>query len=64
MYGEGKKTISKEEAIEALFGDKVDEVLLYLIEAIKIPYLKSILFARAIEAKEQHKDLSEKKKND
>jgi len=42
----------------------VDEVLLYLIESIKIPFLKSILFARAIEAKEQHKDLFDKKKSD
>ena len=64
MYGDERKSITKEDAIEALFGDKVDEVLLYLIDAIKIPYLKSILFARAIETKEQHKDLFDKKKSD
>jgi hypothetical protein len=29
MYGEGKKKITKEEAIKALFGDKADEVVLY-----------------------------------
>ena len=64
MYGEGKKTVSKEEAIEALFGDNADKVVLYLIEAIKDPYLKSILFARAIESKEQHKNLFDKTKSD
>jgi hypothetical protein len=55
MYGEGKKTISKEEAIEALFGDKADEVVSYLLEAIKDPFLRSILYFRATEYKEQQK---------
>ena len=57
MYGEKGREITKEEAIKALFGDNADKVALYLIEAINNPYLKSILFASAIEAKKQHKDL-------
>jgi hypothetical protein len=46
---------AKEEAIEALFGDKVDEVVLYMIDAIKDPFLRSILYTRASEYKDQHK---------
>jgi len=55
MYGDEPKEITKEEAIEALFGDKADEVLLYMIEAIKDPFLRSILYFRATEYKEQQK---------
>jgi transcriptional regulator with XRE-family HTH domain len=55
MYGDEQREITKEEAIEALFGDKVDEVVLYLLEAIKDPFLRSILYFRATEYKEQQK---------
>ena len=55
MYGKEEKNITKEEAIEALFGDKVDEVVLYLLEAIKDPFLRSILYFRATEYKDQQK---------
>ena len=64
MYGKEERKITKEEAIEALYGDTADKVLLYLIEAIKDPFLKAILFARAIESKEQHKNLFDKTKSD
>jgi transcriptional regulator with XRE-family HTH domain len=64
MYGEKGREVTKEEAIKALFGENVDKVVLYLIEAINDPYLKSILFARAIESTEQHKDLFDKIKTD
>jgi transcriptional regulator with XRE-family HTH domain len=60
MYGEGKKKITKEEAIKALFGDKADAVVLYLIEAIKDPFLRAILYTRASEYKEQHKNRCDK----
>jgi len=56
MYGEEKKQITKEDAIELLFGDKADELVFYLIEAIKDPFLRAILFTRASDYKEQHKD--------
>jgi len=52
MYGESKKIITKEEAIKVLFGDKADEVVLYMIEAIKDPFLRAILFTRASEYKD------------
>ena len=55
MYGDEEREITKEQAIKALFGDKVDEVILYLIEAIKDPFLRSILYFRANEYKEQKK---------
>jgi transcriptional regulator with XRE-family HTH domain len=55
MYGKEEKNITKEEAIETLYGDKADEVVLYLLEAIKDPFLRAILYTRAIEYKEQHK---------
>jgi hypothetical protein len=55
MYGDEEREITKEEAIKALFGDKTDEVVLYLIEAIKDPFLRSILYFRATEYKEQQK---------
>ena len=54
MYGEEKKIITEEEAINALFGDKADEVVRYMIEAIRDPFLRAILFTRANEYKEQH----------
>ena len=60
MYGEEKKIITKEEAIKALFGDKADEVVLYLIEAIKDPFLRAILYTRASEYKEQYKNRYDK----
>ena len=56
MYGEGKKKITKEEAIKALFADKADEVVLYLLDAIKDPFLRAIMYTRASEYKEQHKN--------
>jgi hypothetical protein len=55
MYGEEEREITKEEAIKVLFGDKADEVVLYMIDAIKDPFLRSILYTRASEYKEQHK---------
>jgi len=55
MYGKEERIITKEEAIESLYGDKADELVLYLIEAIKDPYLKAILYTRASEYKEQQK---------
>jgi len=39
-------------------------VVLYLLDAIKDPFLRAILFARAIESKEQHKNLFDKTKSD
>jgi hypothetical protein len=60
MYGEKKKLITKEEAIKALFGDKADEVVLYLLEAIKDPFLRAIMYTRVIEYKEQHKNQYDK----
>ena len=60
MYGEEEKKITKEEAIQALFGDKADEVVLYMLEAIKDPFLRAILYTRAIEHKEKHKNRYDK----
>jgi hypothetical protein len=60
MYGEGRKQITKEEAINVLFGDKADDMVLFLLEAIKDPFLKAIMFTRAIEYKDQHKNLYDK----
>jgi len=57
MYGDSERVIPKEEAIKALFADKADEVVLFLIDAIKDPFLRAIMFTRASEYKEQHKDL-------
>ena len=56
MYGESRKIITKEQAIKALLGDKADELASYIIEAIKDNFLRAILFTKAIEYKEQHKD--------
>jgi transcriptional regulator with XRE-family HTH domain len=64
MYGEEKKKVTKEEAIEALYGDKVDEVLLNLLEIIKDPLIRAILYTRAIEHKEKHKSLFDQPKSD
>ena len=55
MYGEEEREITKEEAIKVLFGDKADEVLLYMIDVIKDPFLRAILYTRASEYKEQQK---------
>ena len=55
MYGKDERKITKEEAIKALYGDKAEELVLYLVEAIKDPYLRAVLYTRAIEYKEQHK---------
>jgi transcriptional regulator with XRE-family HTH domain len=60
MYGERRNQITKEEAIKALFGDKADEVILYLIDAIKDPFLRAIMYTRVIEHKEQHKNRFDK----
>ena len=62
MYGEEKK-ITKEEAIEVLFGDKTDEVLLNLLEFIKDPLTRAVLYTRALEHKKDHKDLFDKPKS-
>jgi transcriptional regulator with XRE-family HTH domain len=64
MYGESRKQITKEDAIKALFGDKADELVWYLIEAIKDPFLRAILFTRASEYKEKHKNQLDKTKSD
>ena len=60
MYGEGRTQITKEEAIKALFGDKADEVVVYLIDAIKDPFIRAIMYTRVIEYKEQHKNQYDK----
>jgi hypothetical protein len=60
MYGERKKQITKEEAVIALFGDKADEVVFYLLEAIKDPFLRAIMYTRIIEYKDQHKNQYDK----
>jgi transcriptional regulator with XRE-family HTH domain len=60
MYGEGKKIITNKEAIKALFADKADEVVLYLLDAIKDPFLRAIMFTRVSEYKEQHKNRYDK----
>jgi hypothetical protein len=60
MYGEGKKTITEEQAIKALFGDRADEMVSYLLDAIKNPFLRAVMYTRVIDYKEQHKDLYDK----
>jgi transcriptional regulator with XRE-family HTH domain len=60
MFGESKKQITKEQAIKALFGDKADEVVSYLLDAIKNPFLRAVMYTRVSEYKEQHKDLFDK----
>ena len=60
MYGEEEREITKEEAIAVLFGDKADEVVLYMLEAIKDPFLRAILYTRVIEYKDRHKDRYDK----
>jgi transcriptional regulator with XRE-family HTH domain len=60
MNGEGRKHITKEDAIKVLFGDRADEVVLFLLDAIKDPFLRAIMYARIIEYKEKHKDRYDK----
>jgi transcriptional regulator with XRE-family HTH domain len=60
MYGEGRTQITKEEAIKALFGDKADEVVVYLIDAIKDPFIRAIMYTRVIEYKDQYKNRYDK----
>jgi hypothetical protein len=60
MYGEYKKIITYEEGIKALFGDKADEMVLFLLDAIKDPFLRAIMFNSVIEYKDKHKNLYDK----
>jgi transcriptional regulator with XRE-family HTH domain len=60
MYGDYKKIITKEEAIKALFGDKANEMVLFLLDAIKDPFLSAIMFTRVIEYKDRHKNMYDK----
>jgi hypothetical protein len=60
MYGEGRKQITKEEAINVIFGDRADEVVLFLLDAIKDPFLRAIMYTRVIEYKDQHKNQFDK----
>ena len=55
MYGEEKKKITKAEAIEALFGDKADELVMYLLDAMKDPFLRAFLYTKSIEYKSPQK---------
>ena len=61
LYGGGKKQITKEEAIQVLFGDRADEVVLFLVDAIKDPFLRAIMYTRVIEYKDRHKNLYDKR---
>jgi len=56
IYGEEKKKITKEEAIEALFGDKADELVSYLLDAMKDPFLRAVLYTKCIEHKVRQKN--------
>ena len=56
MYGKEEKKITKEEAIETLYGDKADGLILYLIEAIRDPFLKAILYTKITEYKSRQKN--------
>ena len=60
MYGEGRKQITKEDAINVLFGDKADDMVLFLLDAIKDPFLRAIMFNSVIEYKDKHKNLYDK----
>jgi transcriptional regulator with XRE-family HTH domain len=60
MFGEYKKNITKEEAIKALFGDNANDMVLFLLDSIKDPFLSAIMFSKVIEYKDQHKDLYDK----
>ena len=60
MYGEYKKIITKEEAIKALFGDKADEMILYLMEAIYDPFLRAIMYTSVNDYKKENKDRYDK----
>jgi len=56
MFGESKKKITKEEAIEALFGDKADDLVSYLLEAMKDPFLRAVLYTKCIEHKSRQQN--------
>jgi len=56
MNGVEKMKITKEEAIKVLFGDKADDLVLYLLEAMKDPFLKAIMFTKIIEYKSSQKN--------
>ena len=60
MYGERRNQITKEEAIKALFGDNANDMVLFLLDAIKDPFLSAIMFSKVIEYKDQHKNLYDK----
>ena len=64
MFGDSRKQIPKEDAIKALFGDKADEVVLFLLDAIKDPFLRAIMYTRVIEYQEKHKSSLDKTKSD
>ncbi len=64
MYGEYKKIITKEEGIEAIFGDKADEMVLYLLDAIEDPFLRAIMFHSVNEYKKQNKERYDKSSKD
>jgi len=55
MNGVEKTKITKEEAIKVLFGDKADELVLYLLEAMKDPFLKAFLYTKSTEYKSPQK---------
>jgi hypothetical protein len=59
-HGNDKKIITKEDAIKALFGDNANDMVLFLLDAIKDPFLSAIMFTSVIEYKERHKDLYDK----
>ena len=56
MNGVEKKQITKDDAINVLFGDKADDLVLYLLEAMKDPFLKAIMFTKIIEYKSSQKN--------
>ncbi|MGD2091155.1 MAG: hypothetical protein PVH61_33580 [Candidatus Aminicenantes bacterium] len=60
MYGEEVRKITNEEAIEVLYGDKADEVVLFPVDAIKDPFLRAIMYTRVIEYIDQHKNRFDK----
>jgi transcriptional regulator with XRE-family HTH domain len=60
MYGDYKKIITEEEGIKAIFGDRADDMVLFLLDAIKDPFLRAIMFNSVIEYKDKHKDLYDK----
>ncbi len=60
IYGEKRKQITKEEAIKALFGDKANDMVLFLLDAIKDSFLSAIMFTKVLEYKDQLKNLHDK----